>query len=555
MENTMDLHVCFGGIKRMLFVFGIFCCCALTAAETTVPSYYDEESGVWIGDVVALTNAIKNVAANGTVILEKGIYDVSFLVDAPMYGNPGKDYGAALLSSGGKKSVTIRGATGNREDVVIDGKGVFRVISLNGNSSKLRDLTIRNGRVDSTVAPHNFRTGGGVLFANEGASVSNCIISGCYASRGGGGASGPYNAKRGTAYDCEFSGNSSGTSGGAIRCCTYVSGCTVVSNIANQGNDDFGGGGIANCTTVTNCIISYNYSAGAGGGLYNCAKVYDSTIECNVADRTESNPQKNSGGAFGGSFYSCRFRDNCSASVILAAHMEDCTVEDGRVSCLTNINCVFRNLNNSNTRIWAKGNVKYPEGKTATSESAFYGVNVMRGCVISNCVWYYNAGIVNSALFKELAGDLENCTIIGNAYHYFGKNFGASRIVNCAIVGNAETEGTGAMDLRMFDSSKFCFSNCVWNVRKSDVLVSREAPYVDGGCIALGEGVSARFTAEGEYPLTPKLSSPLVGAGLVEDWMGSAVDMAGNPRLRVGKVDIGAFQCWLDPVGFFLKVQ
>jgi hypothetical protein len=31
--------------------------------------------------------------------------------------------------------------------------------------------------------------------------------------------------------------------------------------------------------------------------------------------------------------------------------------------------------------------------------------------------------------------------------------------------------------------------------------------------------------------------------------------MAGNPRLRDGKVDIGAFQCWLDPVGFFLKVQ
>lgn len=56
----------------------------------------------------------------------------------------------------------------------------------------------------------------------------------------------------------------------------------------------------------------------------------------------------------------------------------------------------------------------------------------------------------------------------------------------------------------MFASSKFCFSNCVWNVRKSDVEVSRDAPYVDGGCIAIGAGESAKFTAKGEHPLTPR---------------------------------------------------
>jgi hypothetical protein len=545
------------GGKRTVFAFGLFCLYTLSAAEeTVVPSRYDEEMGVWIGDVVALTNAIKNVAASGTITLKKGIYDVSFLADAPMYGKPDKDYGAALLSSGGKQKVVIRGATGNPDDVILDGKGVFRVISLNGEVSQLRDLTVRNGRVDSNVAPYNYRTGGGVLFASSSTSVSNCIISGCYASRGGGGAAGPYDTKRGAVYDSRFYGNSSGSSGGAIRCCTLVSGCTVVSNSSNAANSGYGGGGIASCTVVSNTVVACNYAAGVGGGLYNCTSIFGSTLERNVADRTESNPERNSGGAYGGRFYGCTFRDNCAASVVKAVYMADCTVEDGRVHCLTNINCVFRNFNNDQTRVWAKGNVKYPDGKTALSESAFYSVNVMRGCVISNCVWYYNSGIVNSALIKELNGVIENCTFTDNAYSFFGKNFGVSRIVNCAIVGNRSDEDmTTARDLRMYESSTYCFSNCVWNVKGSDLLCSRTEPYVDGGCIVLGRGTGAKFTGKGDHPLTPKLISPLVGAGLVCDWMAGAVDLAGNPRLRDGKVDIGAYQCWLDLAGLFLRIR
>jgi hypothetical protein len=60
---------------------------------------------------------------------------------------------------------------------------------------------------------------------------------------------------------------------------------------------------------------------------------------------------------------------------------------------------------------------------------------------------------------------------------------------------------------------------------------------------------------KGDHPLTPKLISPLVGAGLVCDWMAGAVDLAGNPRLRDGKVDIGAYQCWLDLAGLFLRIR
>jgi hypothetical protein len=57
-----------------------------------------------------------------------------------------------------------------------------------------------------------------------------------------------------------------------------------------------------------------------------------------------------------------------------------------------------------------------------------------------------------------------------------------------------------------------------------------------------------KFLGEGDCFYTPKLTSPLRGWGLTLDWMTEdATDIAGNPRVREGKVDIGAYQCWLKP--------
>jgi hypothetical protein len=46
---------------------------------------------------------------------------------------------------------------------------------------------------------------------------------------------------------------------------------------------------------------------------------------------------------------------------------------------------------------------------------------------------------------------------------------------------------------------------------------------------------------------TPRYTSPLRGKGLVFDWMAGSEDIAGNPRLREGLADIGAYQCWIKP--------
>ena len=172
------------------------------AKEITVPSSYDEETGTWIGDVVALTNAIKSVAESDTITLSKGIYSIAFLTNSPMYAESvSKSYGLALISTGGKKKVKFRGATGNPKDVIIDATGSgLRAMALSGADSIVMNLTVKGGYVGDGGAGYNFRNGGGLLFSSDGI-VSNCIFTANYAQRGGGAVGGPQDTKRGSVFD------------------------------------------------------------------------------------------------------------------------------------------------------------------------------------------------------------------------------------------------------------------------------------------------------------------------------------------------------------------
>ena len=122
-----------------------------------------------------------------------------------------------------------------------------------------------------------------------------------------------------------------------IRYCNLVSGCTIVSNKAFKASGlSHGGGGVAHCTTVTNCTIAYNYAKGSGGGLYQCKKVFDSTVAHNVAEEYVQYESGGAGGAYGGRFYNCTFKDNYAGSISEGAYMEGCVIEDGGIDCLCN---------------------------------------------------------------------------------------------------------------------------------------------------------------------------------------------------------------------------
>ena len=527
--------------------------------DPTTSNYNEAKQEWYVGDVVALTNALTNVKENDTVILSEGEYDLSFLAESPMVTSE-NSYGKTLIWTR-KKNVKICGKTGNPKDVVLDGKGVnARIIYITGEKSGVMNVTIRGGRiVAASGGKQTYRCGGGAFFVSENTFISNCIITACYSDRGGGAVSAPHNGRRGRVLDCVLFNNSTDCNGGgAIAHCELVSGCTVVSNIQLQSGSAHGGGAMYSVSVVTNCTVAYNYATGVGGGLFNCDNVYKTDIEHNISDRTIGSDNCGSGGAYGGKFYSCTFRDNCAASVCNAILMEKCIVEDGRVNCLTNINCKFQNLHNSPDYVWAKGNVQYPDGKSTQSLYGFYGVELMRNCLITGCEWGYGSGDdVDISLFNNVIGRIENCTIADNTYHYFGSNFKSGAVfVNCAIVRNTLGDSVTPSDVSLYKSTLFCFSNCVWNVTgaRGDTVVRNDG-YRDSGCLELGAGVSPMFFGKGEHPYTPKCFSALRTSGKLLDWMTDGIDLAGNPRLRDGMVDIGCYQCWLDPIGLVFSVR
>jgi hypothetical protein len=92
-------------------------------------------------------------------------------------------------------------------------------------------------------------------------------------------------------------------------------------------------------------------------------------------------------------------------------------------------------------------------------------------------------------------------------------------------------------------------TNCAYGV------MSRRTAQADGvedsGCFQVARN-ACKFVGDGDHPYSLKRKSVLRGKGLLLDWMEDEPDYAGNPRLRDGKVDIGCYQCWLDPVGLRL---
>lgn len=188
-------------------------------------------------------------------------------------------------------SVTVKGRTGNPNDVVVDGG--WRGSSENGGcfkllgSSKLESLTVTNAYVN---AGSGYAYGGGVYCVSTNEMIVNCVISGnriyCYekgkryndfASVSGGG------IYKGALYNCVVEGNSSyaGKKYSAANALAYGAGVygSVLHNsliIANYGEGISRGGG-AYASMLYNCTVVKNSSHGTYGGTNRNTIVWNNT--------------------------------------------------------------------------------------------------------------------------------------------------------------------------------------------------------------------------------------------------------------------------------------
>ena len=270
-------------------------------------------------DIVA---AINNAAPSSTVHVAKGTYKTTATIVIPL-------------------AVKVLGATGNRNDVIIDAQRKCRVIDATAGRAYIAGITIRGGKLSGKSDSRIF--GAGIDLRAKG-TISNCHVTACatgdYVSGAGMFIRGSY------AFDVlvDFCTNaptktvSYSTKGYAVTVdqASLVDRCQVLHNVLTNGKyqSNYFGGALAiynnssadYATTciARNCLVAHNVvqaftEAGAmasgvslkGGIIENC------TIVSNIVNGT-------SGNAFGATVFSdnngtirnCHIADNYNAGTL-----------------------------------------------------------------------------------------------------------------------------------------------------------------------------------------------------------------------------------------------
>lgn len=543
-----------------------------------------------------LTNAFKRAQSGDTITIHAGTYNVpteemTFRYETDRDGTLHATEGTCVDSL--VDNLVVRGDPEvSRDAVILSGLGAnaatedgqHAIMRINGKNCTVRHLTFYRGLANSNYFVYRnrkqmntdkwiFRRGGGLNMGDPSDVCEDCVFDGCYAGQGacvyGGGIARNCVFKNSNAvannagcaacevrevYDSLFDNNSRG----ALRGCSVIaSNCVFVANWHNGGTGllYYQKGGLVDCvfsnntTTcvymhganympkeITRCVFWNNsdttYAAGIGGSVSCTASVKDCTF---VGNLQASNVT--------GKISGCTFVTGSARGVL-----SDCPdVED----------CRFENMNN-----------KTLTGASGAEIAAFDSCGFKR-CSFAGMALHWAYGFRN-------CHRLENCLITESTQWGTGALFchadGAdAAYVNCTIVTNGALNtmfvnqvATGKVTFRntLFHNNKvagqiwgrfdfYSADNSGFGTLYMDHTIYRagnnnaKAEIAGTGCEnMLWKVFDPKFKGEADaahpYALTRK--SPCAKAGCVEAWMASATDLAGNPRLYEGAVDIGCYQ-------------
>ena len=429
--------------------------------------------------------------------------------------------------------------------------------------------------------------GGGGVSNGGGEDISKNLIYDCTivsntsAYYGGG-------AYRVTIIGGKIIGNTAMSAGGAATC-TILDGCDIAFNSACNGR----GGGVYN-STISNCVVRANICSNLtdnayGGGVNECT-VYDSEIFGNYSKTCVGTGGANmvgtSAGAYKSELYGCNIHDNYSDSYgggVRDSVLYGCTIVN---NCAGNdgwnaynsrlIDCevvgsgvyggsadrtVFREIG---TQVKLDGN-PYIEGtfrNTILWKAAMYATNSLFCFNEVNYLYQYASA--------TKCGAIVNCTVVSNKYDNLFNNCKAEypfTVENSFFYGNRKPNGTTPADISLpsLKSNSACqegsliFRNCAYGTYSASGgmdVYTQESMYVFG---ADGFPSDPKFMGakDANNPFALKPSSPLIGKGAYASWMDGSYDIRGEgyPRVKEGRVDIGCYQCWLDPVGTVFSIR
>jgi len=310
--------------------------------------------------------------------------------------------------------------------------------------------------------------------------------------------------------------------------------------------------------TLRNCWVRNNYVAGSQvGGVY--IKNIDTNGRGVITNCTIS---ENGGGtACGGVTVGTNgFLQNCavvsnyangSASPggveIAGGWVENCLIQYNRVThsagCCGGVYLLSGTPQLINSAIQFNISSNYAGGVRV----AYGCAGIVRGCLIANntCMTNYGGGLYNSR-----GPMIRNCTIVSNqaanggginAYD-MGGNF--CYYGNNVVYGNVATDGTGTN----FNLSSGVISGCRFT---NNCMETTFALNSYGANNITNKSPLFRDTANGDFRLAG--SSPCIDSGFNEEWMTTAVDLDGHPRIRNGTVDMGAYEAPVQGMIFYMR--
>ncbi len=378
----------------------------------------------------------------------------------------------------------------------------------------MSDATVTGGSTTTTSGNY----GGGNIYADGNAVVSECVILGGSAFRRGGNV---YAVGGATVKDCAITnGVCSANIGGNI----YMEAATVTNSTVYGGSAPAGRGGnifLNNAASlVTDCTIENGNAGTQGGNVYvNSGSVSGSTI-ANGTSVTE-----------GGNVF-------MAASTVVS----DCVISNGTINS-TNTNWdgpkgVNVNLNGASAKLLRchviggtttplkeDGSFYYDRGSVAVNNASAQIDN----CLVEGCAC---GGVV-----MQSNGYLYSSTVVNNGkYGYWSWNAN-QHVYNTVIYGNMANDANADWTGNMPDGASAVFLNNA--VTESG---SRHTTDAYPTVVLLASDSAFAGYVNGDY--RPADYSALIDAG-ADDSRGAAAsstDLAGNPRQNGVAIDIGCYE-------------
>ncbi len=157
--------------------------------------------------------------------------------------------------------------------------------------------------------------------------------------------------------------------------------------------------------------------------------------------------------------------------------------------------------------------------------------NMEESVVLKNSLITGNSAGAGGGLYfsrvRDVVAEIHNCTIVDNYAGSSGGGYakwtpGTETFVNSIVYFNTVESGTSS---NYSTTSGITFTNCI---------IAPDVGAAGTDCYVVDPELDTEFK--------PVKGSPTINAGLYQAWMDDATDLAGNRRILMGTVDIGAYE-------------